>query len=137
MESGWAGLLGGISAVPGGMSAGYLLDHLLTQDSENETRSYNKYLLDYQNQFSASEAQKNRDFQAEMSNTAAQRSVADLAAAGLNPWNATETQASTPGGSSASTAAAEPAKRINFNVFGPSSKQMNQMYGQMIKTMAS
>jgi hypothetical protein len=54
-----------------------------------------------QNQSSAKEAQKNRDFQERMSNTQHQRQVTDLRAAGLNPILSANSGAGTPSGSTA------------------------------------
>lgn len=56
------------------------------------------------NAFSAAEAQKQRDYETEMQNTAYQRQVADMRAAGVNPALAMSNgQPSTPSGSSASS----------------------------------
>lgn len=52
--------------------------------------------------FNAEEAQKNRDWQEMMSNTAHQREVADLVAAGLNPILSANSGAATTSGATAS-----------------------------------
>lgn len=62
-----------------------------------------KELQEIAQQFSANEAQKSRDWQAQLSNTAYQRAAKDLKAAGLNPalLYSSSGQASTPAGATA------------------------------------
>lgn len=56
-----------------------------------------------QQAFNSAEAQKSRDWQEKMSNTAHQRQVQDLKAAGLNPMISANSGASTPGGATATS----------------------------------
>ncbi len=58
------------------------------------------------NQFSAAEAERTRQFQLRMSNSAVQRRMADLRSAGINPMLAAGMDASTPSGATASAQAA-------------------------------
>ena len=81
-------------------------------------RDYNKEMWDLNAAYNSAEAAKNREFQAEeaersrqwqerMSNTAYQRAMKDMAAAGLNPILAySQGGANIPGGAVASTGAA-------------------------------
>lgn len=97
-----------LDRVSGGyLPGGHRPAHEMLQGAWDEYSGRNA--ADRATKVNISEAQKNRDFQLMMSNTAHQRSVADLKAAGLNPILAAGSQggASTPAGSSAT---AQPAQ---------------------------
>lgn len=98
MDLGWGSVLAaGIGA------GGSLLGGMIGASGQAGTNAQQMAMFQQQMDFNRVEAQKNRDWQQQMSSTAYQRSMADMRAAGLNPILAAGGGgASTPGGGAGS-----------------------------------
>lgn len=102
-QRGFLGFLGGLLTA----AAPSIVGGLIGKEGQSDANDTNVMLARENREFNAAEAQKNRDFQAEMSNSAYQRAVSDMRKAGLSPMLAyAQGGAGTPGGSAASAQAA-------------------------------
>jgi len=81
--------------------------------SSSQTNAANERMANAASDFNREEAQKNRDFQQVMSNTAYQRTVHDMRKAGINPMLAiNQGGASTPAGGTATASAPIPKQDV-------------------------
>lgn len=117
---------------------GELIGGALGYLGQREANDTNVRLADASNAMNKEEAEKNRQFQERMSNTAVRRNKADMEAAGINPLLAAPTGASTPSGSAASTTAAHVENAIAPGITSAIEvKKLSQQMEMQKKTLQS
>lgn len=82
--------------------------------SAKQSQKYSKRLMNIQNAFNAEEAEKQRNWEERLANTAHQREMGDLEKAGLNPVLSANSGAVTPTGATASSGNQSAARMANL-----------------------
>lgn len=114
--------------VPGALAGG-AMGYLNGQAEQQATNAANQQAWDMMNAtnaFNEKEAQKTRDWQTEMANTAHQREMKDLEAAGLNPVMAAHDGGAVPAGATASGAMGTPQKMDAIGMMQTALQQQRQ-----------
>lgn len=114
--------------------------HAEQVDKRNATQQFERQmaLQEDQQAFNAEEARIARDWTERLANTAYQRSAADLKAAGLNPWLAVQSPASSAGGVAASSTQGQASRAENTgtSVANTGIASMTQIVTHLIDAMA-
>lgn len=128
-----ASILASLAGV-GGSIATSMSAQQAQNDAIDKTNTMNRELNVMNNQFNAQQAQIQRDWEENMANTAIQRRVADLKAAGFNPALAVTNGASfTPGASGASSSGLPTMRAHDFSPMA----QLSNNLGHLVNSAQS
>lgn len=116
-------------------SAQTQMANAFTAEMWDKTAAWNEMMWEKQAEFNRQEAQKNRDWQTQMANTAYQRAVTDMKAAGINPALASGASPVMPSGGAASVGGASMSsasgQAASAGLLGADSASISSYSGQM------